>query len=153
MLPLRKIICPLDFSEPAYAALDKAAELATHFDAELCLVHVVPLAPPFPSDLLIGAVDTVESDRAREEAAVTQLNEVVTGRLPGVRARPIVKMGYAANEIACVAEDEGADLIVISTHGLTGWHHLIFGSTTDKVLRLAKCPVLIVRHMAEAQAH
>ena len=150
MLPLRKIVCPTDFSEPSYAALDKAAELAGHFNAELYVVHVVPLAPPFPSDLLIGAIDTVESDHAREEAAATHLNEVITQRLSGVAsARPIVKMGYAANEIACVAEDEGADLIVISTHGLTGWHHLIFGSVTDKVLRMVKCPVLIIRSAHE----
>jgi len=146
MLPLHKIICPIDFSEPSYEALTKAAELARHFDAELWVVHVVPLAPPFPSDLLIGAIDTGESDHAREEAAVAHLNEVVAQRLAGVtKVRPIVKIGFAANEIACVAEDESADMIVISTHGMTGWHHLIFGSVTDKVLRLANCPVLIVR--------
>jgi nucleotide-binding universal stress UspA family protein len=150
MLPLHKIVCPTDFSEPSYEALAKAAELAAHFNAELYLVHVVPLTPPFPSDMFVGAIDTAESDRAREEAAVTQLNEVVTKRLAGIaRVHPVVKIGFAANEIACVAEDEGADLIVISTHGMTGWHHLIFGSVTDKVLRMAKCPVLIVRSRQE----
>lgn len=150
MLPLRKIICPIDFSEPAYEALVKAAELGAHFSAELLLVHVVPLAPPFPSDLLVGAIDMTESDRDREETAARHLDEVIAQRLPAAaKVRPVVKIGYAANEIACVAEDESADLIVISTHGLTGWHHLIFGSVTDKVLRLAKCPVLIVRTAQE----
>ncbi|HUV14514.1 MAG TPA: universal stress protein, partial [Acidobacteriota bacterium] len=62
-----------------------------------------------------------------------------------VKSRTMVSYGDPAKEIVRIAEEESVDLIVIATHGLTGWQHLVFGSVAEKVVRTAKCPVLTVR--------
>jgi universal stress protein A len=70
---------------------------------------------------------------------------LVANNLPeGIRSRSVIATGDAADEIVRVANDEAADLIVIATHGLTGWRHLVFGSVAEKVIRHADCPVLVV---------
>lgn len=146
MLPLKKIICSTDFSEPSLAALATACEFAKYFDAELQILHVVSFSPPFPSDMMVVAVPRYyPSDAERIEEAQRQIQELIRQRVPnGVRVSAEVKMGHAANEIACAADESGADMIVIGTHGETGWRHLAFGSVTEKVVRLAQRPVLTV---------
>jgi nucleotide-binding universal stress UspA family protein len=145
MLPLRRILCPTDFSAHSYLALEAAVELAQHFSAELLLVHVVipsvewSMAPgammasniPGPLEVLASAKETlakVRKDRTPDNVAV----------------REIVLEGVAADEISRKAKEEKADIIVMGTHGLTGWRHLIFGSVAEKVVRLATCPVITV---------
>jgi nucleotide-binding universal stress UspA family protein len=148
MLPLRKILCPTDFSEPSLHALRHACELAAHFGAELHLMHVLPLTPPFPSDLLVVAV-RVESDAERETRAAHLLQQIIKEHVPDeVQATYSVKMGYAANEIAAAAEEGNADMLVISTHGITGWRHLAFGSVAETIVRLSHRPVLTIHATA-----
>src|SRR5262249_33263616 len=125
MLPIKKIICPTDFSEPASVALTSAAELASHFDAELCVVHVVPEVPR-PTWALQFAEDRAyyELELARYEKDLYGGSERKLAEIlahigdPHVRARAIVGLGSnAADEIIRIAGEEGADLIVIATHG------------------------------------
>lgn len=146
MLPVKKILCPTDFSEPSLAALDTACELAKHFDAELRVLHVISFTPPFPSDMVVvAAPNSYPSDKERIEEAHRQVSNLIVHRvLVEVHAIPEVKMGHAAHEIACAADDDGADVIVIGTHGATGWRHLAFGSVAEKVVRMAHRPVLTV---------
>ena len=139
----KKILCPTDWSEPSYAALAQAAELAGVFDAELCLLHVVPFAPVPSSDMMAMVVGPPDAQRLDE--AKTKLQEVAA-RLPdGVKVRCEVKMGYADKEIACAAADDQFDLLVIATHGLSGWRHMVFGSVAEAIVRQVHCPVLTVR--------
>ena len=148
MLPLKKILCPTDFSEPSYAALDHAVELAAHFEADLVLLHIVPFAPTVATSYL--AVTPVPSDAERLDEATRRLLEVAAERVPsGVSARCEVKMGYADKEIACAADDGHFDLLVIATHGLSGWRHLVFGSVAEAIVRQLHCPVLTI-HAAPA---
>jgi len=147
MLPLKKILAPTDFSEPSYLALDQAIELAGHFGAELCLLHVVPYLPATPPDLGIGfiAVTDVAPDEERLQHAMQQLREIAQTRVPAsVKARCEVKMGYPDKEIVCVAQDGHFDWLVIATHGLSGWRHMVFGSVAESIVRQARCPVLTV---------
>ncbi len=75
----------------------------------------------------------------------------LTEQVKFTTVRTIIGHGDAATEIVRIAEKEHADLIVISTHGMTGFRHLVFGSVAEKVVRLAKCPVLTTRaHVTEA---
>ena len=60
-------------------------------------------------------------------------------------AMHVIRYGDASREIVRIAREEEADVIVIATHGLTGWRHLVFGSVAEKVVRLAECPVLTIR--------
>ena len=143
MLPIRKILCPTDFSEPSYAALQTAAELAAHFGATLCLLHVTPTMPPAPTDLLVVSTNSEYYEHSMQADAAQRLQTMVRSRVPGdVQAYPLVRSGDAATQIVQAADDEHADMLVISTHGLTGWRHLVFGSVAETVVRLARCPVL-----------
>jgi nucleotide-binding universal stress UspA family protein len=148
MLPIKKVLCPTDFSEPSLAALETACELAKHFNAELRVLHVIPFNPPFPTDMVVVAAPAYyPSDHERIQEAQRQVANLIEHRVAeGVRVLPEVKMGHAANEIVCAAEDEGADVIVIGTHGATGWRHLAFGSVAEKVVRMAHRPVLTVHN-------
>lgn len=143
MLPLRKILCPTDFSEPSYKALKAANELALHFSAALVLVHVVPLVIDIPTSADFYIPSDVKTAQARAKKA---LQEVVEKRISEkVRIRTNVVVGDPGDEIVTTAAGENADIIVIATHGLTGWRRLIFGSVAEKVVRLAPCPVLTIQ--------
>lgn len=144
MLPVKQILCPTDFSEPSLAALKVACELAQHFDAELHVINVIPFSPPFPTDMaLIAAPGLYPSDQERQDNAQQQLDALLQNHIPqGVRADGEVKMGYTDKEIDCAVPE--AQLIVMGTHGETGWRHLAFGSVTDKVVRRSRRPVLTV---------
>ena len=83
-----------------------------------------------------------------------RLEEVVESRVPqGINVKCEVKMGYADKEIACVIRDDGFDWLVIATHGLSGWRHLMFGSTAEAIVRDVRCPVLTVHGPRDVESH
>lgn len=145
MIPIKKILCPTDFSEPSLLALDAAIELAKVSGAEIILVHVVsPLAVyPFPEAVpASGNLLSLQETLAQGNDSVRHL---VRQKIPeGVNARGLVVAGNPADEITRSAEAERADLVVIATHGHTGWRRFMFGSVTEKVVRLSACPVLTI---------
>jgi nucleotide-binding universal stress UspA family protein len=153
MLPIRKIICPTDFSDPAAVALGSAAELASLFGAELCVVHIVPEVPrptwalQFAEDRGYYEVELAKYEKDLYGGSERKLRDILARvAAPPIRSRAIVAMGgNAAHEIIRIASEEKADLIVIATHGFTGWKHVVFGSVAEKVVRLASCPVLTIR--------
>jgi len=149
MLPFKRIVCPTDFSEPACKAIKAAGEMAEQFSAELILVHVVGPVPVLETPTGLAGFDVAAYQQELSESAKASLQSRLEKHVPAtVKARAIVVHGEAAHEIARVAKEEGADLIVLSTHGESGWRHRIFGSVPDKVIRLAECPVLMI-HMAK----
>jgi len=148
MLPFKKVLSPTDFSEASYAGLAVANELALHFSAELLVVHVVA-AVPLPimdSGEGLGGFDVSSYQLELEASAKNSLQELLDQRVSKeLRVRPLVAYGDAANEVVRIAEAEQVDLIVIATHGMTGWRHFIFGSVAEKVVRHAPCPVMTIR--------
>jgi nucleotide-binding universal stress UspA family protein len=149
VLPFKRILVTTDFSEASYAGLEKGGELARWFAAELCVLYVVPAIPALPPGPNY-AFEIAGYEEALQTNAEERLRELVQERLGEVNARPMVEYGDAAKEIVRVAGELSVDLIVIATHGLTGWRHLVSGSVTEKVVRLAECPVLTV-HAGPAQ--
>jgi nucleotide-binding universal stress UspA family protein len=153
MLPPKLILSPIDFSDPSHDALNTAAELAGCFGSELLLVHVVPQIPRLPSDVSIFSEGQFE-EQLRQDAE-KQLEGLVA-KLAQKKLKARYSIGLPANdaamEILRIAEHEHADMIVIATHGLTGWRRLAFGSVTEKVVRLAECPVLVLRLPTAADA-
>jgi nucleotide-binding universal stress UspA family protein len=145
MLPIKKIVCPTDFSEASHEAINAAGELAFHFGSELCVLHVVSPVPLVPMGAEPSGFNVSLYERELEASSKRTLEEI-TYQLEwkDLNVRLIVLRGNAADEIVRVAEEERADLIVIATHGRTGLDRLIFGSVAEKVVRLAKCPVLTV---------
>ena len=157
MLPIKKIVCSTDFSEPSYEALKAADELALHFSAELVLVHVVSPVPVYPTPVTPAASApsagfVASYQQELEVYAKTSLDRVVQERVSeGITSRTKVCLGEAAKEIVGTAAEEHADLIVIATHGLTGWRRFMFGSVAEKVMRFAQCPVLTIRESGEEE--
>jgi nucleotide-binding universal stress UspA family protein len=146
------ILSPIDFSDSSLEALDVARDIASRYGSQILLVHVVPVIPKLPDNVGIfeeGAYekDLIHSAEQRLADLVAKLKE------QGTVARSTVGLANdAAMEILRTAEHEQADLIVIATHGMTGWRRLAFGSVTDKVVRTADCPVLVLRKSASAQS-
>jgi nucleotide-binding universal stress UspA family protein len=148
MLPLHKILCPTDFSDFSYEALEKGAELARHFGAEMCVLHVTEPLPLYDLTAFPGLVSyTVpEYEKGLDEAASRALDELLARHhFEGLSLQRLIRRGHPSETIAAAAREVAADLLVIATHGATGWRQHVFGSVTDKVLRLAHCPVLVVR--------
>lgn len=145
-IPFKKIICPTDFSEPSREALAVAAQLAEHFDAELLVLHVVPEVPKIPASPEGAATFNIPLyEQELRDASRKLLNEMVRQKVPReLRVRPVVAHGNTADQILQTAADEKADVIVIATHGRTGWQRFVFGSVAEKVVRLAPCAVLAV---------
>lgn len=142
-----KISCvyyPVDFSETVESGLALAKSIATEHGAELLLHHV--LNYPYPQmDRITPSFDLEGYYRDMETEAGASMEAMVdadTRRFAPTRV--LVTRGAPAAEIVRVAHHEAADLIVIPTHGRTGLQHLLFGSTAEKVVRLAECPVLTV---------
>lgn len=138
-----KILVPTDFSPLSDAALEAAAQLAREFGAELSLLHVVPLLPDATGVSFFREEELLEEMRHDAERNLqTKVDELEAS---GHRASYRVEMGNdVVGNILFVLEREKADLLVLSTHGLSGWKPIVFGSIAEKVLKLARCPVLLL---------
>jgi nucleotide-binding universal stress UspA family protein len=148
MIKLARILVPTDFSDSARHALSYGMSFALEYEAELVLLHVVEtVAAPYASDLFpvpMAEVFEEMSSYAREE--LDKLAAEARGR--GVRVRSLVAQGKPSVEIIRVAREENADMIVLGTHGKGVLDQALFGSTTERVVRKAPCPVLSVRPTA-----
>lgn len=145
MLPIKKIICPTDFSEPSYVGLKGANELAEQFSAELLIVHVVSPFQFYPSPEGVAGFNVSAYLEEMVNASQKSLNEVARDRVsPNLAVRTVVLQGNPADQIIHLAGSEKADIIVVATHGWTGWRRFIFGSVAERVVRHASCPVLTV---------
>jgi len=145
-----KILAPTDFSEDSKLALTYAVMLAQKFLSEIIVVHVdQPLAPVMVSELNPG-LDVSTMNRIAEEGRLLALREldgtIARLREGGVKARGLMRVGAPFLEIINAAQSEGADLIVMGTHGRTGLAHVLIGSVAERVVNKAPCPVLTVRH-------
>jgi len=151
MLPFRRILVTTDFSDTSLEALPIAVEIAAHFDAELLLVHVLPMDAPTPwdippyADFGLASLPLPEYEAQVRQEVERRMELVASKHAQGVKVRTVLRRGDAATEIGLLATAEKADLIVLATHGWTGWRHLVFGSVAERVLREAPCPVLSVR--------
>lgn len=147
----KKIVVPTDFSETANAALEVALDLAEATGAEVMLLHVNHIPDiGVPIGIEVSTLPSLSSFQAmlRErvtavQGALGELKKRAAGR--GVTVTEVIRDGMPAQEIADAARDLGADLIAMGRHGRRGFAHLLLGSTTDEVLRIATCPVLVVR--------
>lgn len=146
MIPIKKILCPTDFSEPSREAIKIASELASHFKSELCLVHIVSPVPILPFPEGIPPTFDIRSYQQELDASSRKALQEVVHQMESnqVRSRFIVVQGDPAHQITDLAREEKPDIMVLSTHGKTGWERLIFGSVAEKVIRLAPCPVLLI---------
>jgi len=144
------ILVATDFSETADSALDWAAELARQQGARLELVHAVAIPPTLPWYPPPTGVDFSEELRKAAESRLEEMRTMLAGK--GVEVSTFLDAGTPWQVIVQRADSLAARVIVIGTRGLTGLRHLLLGSTTQRVVHGARCPVLTV-HPADAGGH
>jgi universal stress protein A len=139
---LKHILVPVDFSACSQKALQYAIPFARQFGARLTLLFVVqpylPVADMVPLD--VGAIEGQMRETGEKELAA--LRKSIE---PDVTAATVLRVGQPHLEIVRAARELKADLVIVSTHGRTGLSHVLMGSTTERVVRHAGCPVLVLR--------
>jgi nucleotide-binding universal stress UspA family protein len=144
VLRFRKIIVPIDFSDCSLKGLAYAKALARQFRSTLVLLHSVQLNYFVTSDGYVRYDFPLLMQQA-EKAARSQMRNLVTKTdWQGIKIETALEVGHPGQQICDRARDRHADLIVTSTHGLTGLKHIFIGSTAEYVVRHARCPVLVV---------
>jgi nucleotide-binding universal stress UspA family protein len=139
-----KILLPIDFSPSSQAALEMAADLAKHFHAELHLVNVIPIFSTTTLPDMIPEGEYTQEMRVFAERHLAKCHAILAAK--GVKSTSSVEVGNdIAGAIMEVVEREHIDMVVISTHGISGWHPLVFGSIAEKVVKLVQCPLLLLR--------
>jgi nucleotide-binding universal stress UspA family protein len=149
-MPITHILVPTDFSESSSHALDYAITFARALQARLTVLHVVELFP-------LGSAEVMTIPEAYIEDLKTEADRTMQSYLAritatGLTGDAVVVHGTPFQEIMDVAKAQHVDLIVMGTHGRTGLPHLLLGSVAERVVRLAPCPVLVVRMPATTAA-
>lgn len=143
--PFRSILCAVDFSQDSARALGYAASLARHAAGRLTLLHSVEPIPVGYDPLGAVNFDVAGYAQALENSARAELQKLLPQPIaPGCDTETVVTRGKAYREILRVATERQADLIVLGVHGRNAFDRLVFGSTTEHVVRRATCPVLAV---------
>lgn len=149
MIAFNEILVPTDFSDHSLRAVEYAVEIAEKFSSELKIVYVIePLLQA--ADVAWSSVDFDKLNQAHGESAEKQLEALVKERIPeSVSAECVILYGKPLVEIVKQAKTDNADLIVMATHGRGVISHILMGSTAEKVVRKAPCPVLTVKHSTQ----
>ena len=143
-MEIRTILVPIDFSACSSVALDQAIELARQLSARLVLLHSYQVSVPLaPAPYLSIPPAFVETLRKGASAELEQLAKRAAAA--GVPCESRVSNDTTVGAILELAESLPADLIVMGTHGHTGLKHVVLGSTAERIVRLAPCPVLTVK--------
>ena len=141
-----KILVPVDFSKYSLETVRFALELQHILTTEYCLFHVVTL-DDFTSFPGMTSEQSSQSDKRVQDARAEMDKEVSMFRAenPGVSIAGKVVVGFPFKEICREAEESNVQMIVIGTHGRTGLAHLLIGSTAERVVQHASCPVLSIK--------
>lgn len=137
-----RILAPIDFSSASEKAVRYALSIAEEFHAELIFLHVLEPTTSLPFAALPAGISEKEIVYAEKNLHV-RANCARSAGVP--RAKWTLRTGVASHEIVEAAKDLDVDLIVIASHGFTGWKHFAIGSTADRVARAASCSVMVVR--------
>lgn len=141
---LKKILVPVDFSPASENAFKYALRCATKFSAELMLLHVLA---PASSPSFAGIPGALASSKTDLFSAEKNLRALIASTRNGSvsHVRWATRAGVPSHEIVEMAKEADTDLIVIAAHGNTSWKHFCVGTTAERVVRAAPCPVLVVR--------
>ncbi len=153
MVTFERILCPTDFSEPSRQAIDLARTLAVQFGAELRIMHCVEPVTIHGPTVDIGAPASNFDMAGYQDMILKQAEESLRALSAELSSRELevsihLARGKPGDEIAVHAKAFNADLVVIATHGESGWRRFLFGSVAEKVVRTAHCHVLTVNEGA-----
>lgn len=145
---IKKILIAVEDSQYSKRATDYGVSLAKLLNAEIALLHVseLPVATPYVADPLLNEPPIMmpEMVQAQEDASNRLLSDIVNVIDDSIPVFTFHKTGNPRDEILLTAEEWNADLLILGTHGRTGFDHFISGSVAERVVRKSKCPVLII---------
>ena len=145
---IHRILIAVDDSSYSEQAVNYGVLLAKNLDSKITLVHVdeIPISSPYSADPLLNESPAMipELMHIQEEASKLLFKKIKEQHGDVVEMSTVTKIGRAQDEILSVADDCKADMIILGTHGRTGFDHFISGSVSESVARKAKCPVLII---------
>jgi len=145
MKPFDKILAAIDFSENSEHAFEYALTLAKQFHSELIILHVIN-EPVDLRGFYVPHISFEQLEKEIEEGAQKMMEQFCQTRVGDFTTyQTAIVTGIPNEEIIRKAADTGSSLIVLGTHGRTGLDHIIFGSTAERVVRSASCPVLTIR--------
>ncbi|MDB6067980.1 MAG: putative universal stress protein [Pedosphaera sp.] len=145
---LKEILVPIDFSEPSLKALRYALPMAEKYGARITLIHVIE--PAFNSAEMMEPSEMIDMKSAQVKAGWQKLQALCDQvDAASVTMGSAVEVGKPFEAIVAAAKTRKADLIIIATHGYTGLKHFFIGSTAERVVRHAPCPVLTVREQEQ----
>ena len=145
MKPFTKILTAIDFSENSECAFGYALTLATQFNAELTIIHVIN-EPVDLRGFYVPHISFEQLEKEIEESAAKMMETFCSSKLGTFsNYKTSIVTGIPYDEITAAAARIDASLIVLGTHGRTGFDRILFGSTAERVVRSASCPVLTVR--------
>jgi nucleotide-binding universal stress UspA family protein len=137
---------PTDFSSSADAAIEMATELAQHFHAEIVLLTVIPVFPETTAYDYFPEAEFIEHARRIAETQFSSHQRDIVSK--GVESSVCIESGNdVVSNIMTAIDREDIDMVIISTHGISGWRPLVFGSIAEKVVKLVQCPILLLRSL------
>jgi nucleotide-binding universal stress UspA family protein len=153
VINIREVLCPVDFSDPARAAMRYAVDLCRTVGASLTLCHVYQ-APGYalPEGVVLAGPEVLADVARQVDIALDKWKREAEG-LGMADVRTESALGVPHTEIARIAEAGAYDLVVVGTHGRTGLRHVLLGSVAERVVRSAPCSVLTIRTGKGAEAH
>jgi len=145
MIHMRRVLCPIDFSDFSRRALDHAVAIARWYESTVTVLHVFSPAPVAAFGPGAVAFEPIVPTAADCEQLLANTKAFATAEsAPGIAIEAVLREGNTTVEILDQATSMDADLLVIGTHGRSGFERLVLGSVAEKVLRKAHCPVLTV---------
>ncbi len=143
-MEIKKILCPVDFSEYSDEVVEYAGFLAKLLKARVVLIHVLDGLQGL-DQFQILSLTPEEIARKMESEARDELEVMMEDIAKGVKAETVLRWGKPFVEIIREIKEKKIDLVVMGSHGRTGIPHLLIGSTAERVVRKSPCPVLVVR--------
>jgi nucleotide-binding universal stress UspA family protein len=144
VIAFKQILCPIDFSDTSARALTYATAFSAWYEAQLTVLHVATTFDEPLEPLPIGDTARAPYPGSRDDIIARLNRSIEQAGATALHARPLAQEGRASELIVNCGAAMKVDLLVMGTHGLGGFHRLLLGSVTEKVVRTATCPVLTV---------
>lgn len=144
MPEIKKILCPVDFYDPAGTVAEYCSLLARALDAEVLALYVAPRMNRY-AELYVEHEDLEHVVESIVTGAKQKMEQLITKHFSGLRAQGVVRIGYAPEEILKAIEEDNVDMVIMGTHGRRGINHVIFGSVAEKVVKSSPVPVTTIR--------
>lgn len=143
-MELKKILCAVDLEDTIAPSVDYAKMMASLSGASILVAYVIPAHTPYEDVYL--SINQLPNEVDNPNAAVQKsMNAFLSEKFPGMETSGVILVGRPSEELVKLAEEKGADLIVMGTHGRAGFDRLLFGSVANEVVKAAPCPVMTIR--------